>query len=219
MWRRPCTMLVREAWYAGSAALRKPTNPATSMATSHRPGVIFRGKKLKNCGEWVAMYTSKYAMVVPTSPPSKARVTASPTNMHNTVCRVKPSVFRTATSRVRSRIDIAIVFAETSKVAKTTAKQILRMKALTLPIMATNSRPNAFSLSAFVGWGELRNMSSIEVLTLLTSAAVAARILKVPARPLNQETASSTYFALKYTDLLSGLEVKMPRMLRSRFTG
>src|SRR6266446_10310684 len=116
-------------------------------------------------------------------------------------------------------MDIAIVFAETSNVAKTTAERILRMKALTLPIIATNSRPNAFSLSAFVGWGALRNISSIAVLTLLTSAAVAARILKVPARPLNQETASSTYFAVKYTDLLSGLEVKMPRMFRSRLTG
>ena len=35
------------------------TNPATNMATSHRAGVTFRGKKLKNCGECVARYTSK----------------------------------------------------------------------------------------------------------------------------------------------------------------
>ena len=64
---------------------------------------------------------------------------------------MKPNVFSTATSRVRSRIDIAMVLADTSNVAKTTAEQMLRMNAFTLPIMATNSSPNAFSLSALVG--------------------------------------------------------------------
>src|SRR5882724_5071150 len=51
IWRRPCTMFVREAWYAGRAALRKLTNPATSIDSSHRPGVTFSGKKLRNFGE------------------------------------------------------------------------------------------------------------------------------------------------------------------------
>ena len=110
---------------------------------------------------------------------------------------MKPRVFSTATSRVRSRIDIAIVLAETNNVAKTTAEQILRMNAFTLPIMATNSSPNAFSLSVFVGWGELRNMSSTAFAIVLTSEGDAARMLNVPACPLKNETASSTYLVLK----------------------
>ena len=90
-----------------------------------------------------------------------------------------------------------MVLADTSSVANTTAEQMLRMNAFTLPIMATNSSPNAFSLSVLVGCGELRNMSSTALAILLTSAGDAARILKVPACPLKNETASSTYFALK----------------------
>src|SRR5262249_39356283 len=147
----------------------------------------------------------------PINPPASDNATDSLTNSPKTRLRVKPSVLSTATSRVRSRIDIAIVFADTSNVANTTAEQMLRMNALTLPIIATNSRPNAFSLSALVGCGEFRNMSSIVSATLLTSDGLAARMLNVPALPLNVGTASSTYFALKYTDLLSGVEWKIPR--------
>src|SRR5208282_425434 len=152
-------------------------------------------------------------------PPATASDTASLTNKPSTLCRVNPKVLSTATSRVRSRIDIAIVFAETNKVANTTAAQMIRMNAFTLPIIATNSNPKAFSLSDFVGCGELRNMSSIVLAIRLTSPGEAARMLKVPACPLNHETASSTYFELKYTDLLSGYELKMPRTYNSRFTG
>src|SRR5260221_11976222 len=100
---------------------------------------------------------------------------------------------------------MAIVLADNSKVANTTAEQILRMNAFTLPIMATNSSPNAFSLSDLVGCGELRNVSSTALAILLTSPGEAARMVNVPARPLKKSTASSTYLALKETDLLSGL--------------
>src|SRR5207253_11271068 len=117
-------------------------------------------------------------------------------NRPRTVWRVKPRVLSTATSRVRSRMDMAIVFAETSKIAKTTAIQMLRMNALTFTIIATNSSPKAFSLSDYVGCGELRNMTSTEVAILLTSVEDAAQMLKVPDFPLNHGTASSIYFAL-----------------------
>src|SRR5579863_8030185 len=164
------------------------------------------GKKLKNCGEWVRPYTISHPRHAPITPPTSDNATASLTNRPSTPRLVKPSVFSTATSRVRSRMDIAIVLAETSNVAKTTAEQMLRMKAFTLPIIATNSSPKAFSLSALVGCGELRNISSISVAILLTSDGEAARMLKVPAWPLKKETASSTYLELKYADLLSGVE-------------
>ena len=67
--------------------------------------------------------------------------------------RVKPSVRNTATSRVRSRIDIAMVLAQTSSVVKTTAPQMLRMNALTLPRVAIQSSLKACSLSLLVGIG------------------------------------------------------------------
>src|SRR5438105_1490052 len=118
-------------------------------------------------------------------------------NRLRTVWRVKPRVLSTATSRVRSRMQIAIVLAEKSKIAKNTDIQMLRMNAFTFTIIATNSSLNDLSLSDFVGCGDLRNMSSTAVATLLTSAGDAARMLKVPAFPLNHGTASSTYFALK----------------------
>src|SRR5581483_4965344 len=99
---------------------------------------------------------------------------------------------------------MAMVLAETRRVANTTAEQMLKINAFTFPNMATNSSPNAFSLSVLVGWGELRNMSSTAPAILLTSEGEAARMLNVPACPLKNETASSTYLLLKYTDLLSG---------------
>src|SRR5438132_4531414 len=75
----------------------------------------------------------------PQQAPASDRLTPSLTNNPNTAARVNPRVFSSATSRVRSRIDIAMVFAETSRVANTTAIQMLRMKALTLPSMAIQS--------------------------------------------------------------------------------
>src|SRR5207302_3940890 len=87
--------------------------------------------------------------------------TASPTNNESTLARVNPKVLSMATSRVRSRMDIAIVFAATRRIANTTAAQMLRINALTLPSIAMNESWKAFSLSVLVGWGELRNMSSI----------------------------------------------------------
>src|SRR6266404_5370025 len=99
-------------------------------------------------------------------------------------CRVNPSVFKTATSRVRSRIDMAMVVAETSKVANTTAKQILRIKAFTLPMLLMKLNWNAFSLSVFVGSGEFRNMASTADATEETLFGESARMANVPAFPL-----------------------------------
>src|SRR6478672_4117603 len=181
MWRNPSTMFTRDAVYEGTAELNSPTRPDVSKAASQIPIVTFIGKKLKNCGEWVRPYTISHPRPAPIKPPISDNATASLTNSPSTPRLVKPSVFKTATSRVRSRIDIAMVLADTNSVANTTAEQMLRMKAFTLPIIATNSSPKAFSLSDLVGCGELRNMSSTAVATLLTSAGEAARMLNVPA--------------------------------------
>ena len=71
-------------------------------------------------------------------PPTASATDFAHKNRQARVWRVNPSVFSTATSRVRLRIDIAIVFAETSMIANTTAPQMLRMNALTFPSDATN---------------------------------------------------------------------------------
>ena len=134
---------------------------------------------------------------MPTTPARTATTTASPTNSTRTALRVNPRVFSTATSRVRSRIDIAMVFAATSRVANTTAPQIPRMKAFTLPSIATKSNPNAFSLSVLVCCGELWNMSSTAAATLGTSAGESARIPKVPLWSFMTGTVSSRYFRSK----------------------
>src|SRR5258705_12173793 len=103
-----------------------------------------------------------------------------------------------------------MVFAETSSVAKTTARQMLRMKAFTLPMLLMKLSWNAFSLSVFVGSGELRNMASTPAATLGTSSGEPARILKVPAWTLEDETASCRYFRLQYTLIVGWRAGKIP---------
>ena len=78
------------------------------------------------------------ASPTPVSPPASASATASLTKTESTLCLVNPSVFSSATSRVRLRTDIAIVFADTSMMANTTAPQMPRMNALMFPKEATN---------------------------------------------------------------------------------
>jgi len=74
--------------------------------------------------------------------------------------RVKPIVFSTATSRVRSRMDIAMVLPETKRIVNTEADAITRMNAYTFPSMARKLSPNAFSVSVRVGSGALANIAS-----------------------------------------------------------
>src|SRR5271165_4069189 len=123
------------------------------------------------------------ATAMPSNPPSTEIATDSLTKIESTRCLVNPSVFSTATSRVRLRTDIAMVFAETSMMANMTAPQMPRM--------------NAFSLSVFVCSGELRNMSSISLATLATSSAESTWEEYQYVLPLNQSHDSSRYLALK----------------------
>jgi len=78
---------------------------------------------------------------------------------------VKPMVFRMPTSRARSRTDMAMVFAETSRMLKTTAPQILSRNTLTLPRKARKLRLNCSSDSVLVSKGELWNISSTALAT------------------------------------------------------
>ena len=114
MWRKPSTIPRRDAWYDGTMALMKPTSAAATQATSMRGRVHLQcpGKSAGLCARLLPDET----------PPAIQRchrpAPASPLRQRTgsrIVPRVKPRVFSTATSRVRSRIDIAMVFAETSK--------------------------------------------------------------------------------------------------------
>ena len=140
----------------GAGPQQSPPGRASVSASSIVAQFTFIPWKNPACGLWPTMNISPLPRPTPITPPTTATTTASPTNSPSIVWRVKPSVFSTATSRVRSRIDIAIVLAETSNVANTTAPQILRMNAFTLPSMVMKSMPKR--LLAF-GLGRLRRVA------------------------------------------------------------
>src|ERR1035438_2166352 len=205
MWRSPSTMFMRDALYAGRQPLTKPTVAATDTATSI-VGTVTRmpaGIPIAR-GEWVNPWIAPVAAKTPKIPPATDNATASPTSIASRRWRVNPSVLSTATSRVRPRIDIAMVLADTSRMAKTTAPQMLRIKVLTLPKVATNDSKKACWLSVLVRCGALRNISSIAEETGATSLGEATCVIYQPACPLNQLTDSSKYLVLKYNERAGG---------------
>src|SRR4030095_11305172 len=100
------------------------------------------------------------AIASPGMPPSSASNTDSPSTIAKIRGPEKPSVFSTPISRVRSRIDSAIVLPTiirmVTKAAPTTRNTISAM----LPNCATNACPNAFSVSVEVSAGELAHIAS-----------------------------------------------------------
>src|ERR1700733_3316945 len=199
MWRRPSTILVRDALYAGRHPLTNPTAAATNNETNIVGSVTFISAGIPIAtGEWVNPRISRVAPNTPSAPPATDNAMASLTNRDSTRRRVKPSVLSRATSRVRARIDMAMVFAETRRIAKTTAPQMVRMKAFTFPRDDTNESRKACWLSVLVCCGALRNISSIAWETGATSLGDATCVIYHPACPLNQPTDSSRYLVLKY---------------------
>ena len=63
---------------------------------------------------------------------------------------VKPRVFRMPTSRARSRTDMAMVLAETSRMVNSTAPEIASRNILTLPSRARKPTTKACSDSVLV---------------------------------------------------------------------
>src|SRR5690606_34482202 len=90
----------------------------------------------------------------PSASPSPAMASDSAMTSRSTAPSVKPSVLSTAISPKRSRADIAIVFAETIRIAKTTAMPIAFRKNPMFPYMPTKARLNAFSVCERVGDAE-----------------------------------------------------------------
>ncbi len=65
-------------------------------------------------------------------------------------------------------MDIAMVLPVTSKMVKTAADEMIRMKAFTFPSMARKLSPNAFSVSVLVGSGAFANIASTSCETRFT---------------------------------------------------
>ena len=83
--------------------------------------------------------------------------------MKSTSRRLKPIALSTATSLVRSRIDIAIELPATQSSEKTTARLMMRIIPLMSPSISSNILPNASSVWVRVGKSLLRYFSSISL--------------------------------------------------------
>ena len=115
-------MFMRDALYAGKYPLTNPTIAATVKERAIVGRVTFISKGTPSATKRrVKAWIRGTAATTPRAPPITASPTASPTNKESRRCRVKPNVFSTATSRVRPRTDIAMVFADTRRIVKTTA--------------------------------------------------------------------------------------------------
>jgi hypothetical protein len=82
-----------------------------------------------------------------------------------TVTSVKPSVFRTPSSFVRSRIDCAIVLPAMSRITKKTTAAIADRMAPVSPIWCAKDCASAFSVVVFVSSGEFANWRSMACAT------------------------------------------------------
>src|SRR5258707_732635 len=129
-------MDVRDALHAGRNELIKPISRAASRQTAPVAGVIAR---VRNAGMKLPpgpLLTTEHipeARKIPIAPPISEISEDSPTIIPRIAPGVNPSVFRIPTSRIRSRTDIEIVLAETSKIVNVTAPQIAIIKSRTLP--------------------------------------------------------------------------------------
>src|SRR6266404_8461255 len=157
-------MVVREARQAGINELTIPISRAADMQIKPTPGLMLKvriaGMKFPPGLLRIAAHIPD-ASKHPTAPPIAARTADSPSTMPSTALGVKPRVFKIPTSRIRSRTDMEIVLADTSKIVNVTAPQMAMINNLTFPRKATKLSWNCFSDSVLVGKGEVENRLSI----------------------------------------------------------
>src|SRR5690606_7051210 len=143
----------RGEWRAGPAVLTAATSSSLPTAVSATERVTTSpGTKRPRSNS--AMLNSSSAPPSPRARPRPEMTSDSATTSHSTSPSVKPSVLSTATSAKRSRADIAIVLAATSRIANTTAVPIALRKKPMLPYIPTKARLNAFSVCERVGDAE-----------------------------------------------------------------
>src|SRR5262249_1132762 len=156
---------VRAALRAGTTELARPINKAINKVSVAVSGVRLRPFTTDiNPGALLtAAATAAHsppAIAQPSTPPTTAIRLASPTTMAKTSAGENPSVFKMPTSRVRSRIDMESMLAETSRMVKVTAPQMAVRNSFRFPRKETKLRKKACSGSLFVGYGELAKLLS-----------------------------------------------------------
>src|SRR5262249_31932334 len=147
---------------AGQNPLAKPTNNETASPWS----ATFQG--MKKTGRKPAMYlatstSSKNPLQPsePTAPPMPATSTDSVRTRKSTRFLLKPTAFTSATSLVRSRLDIAMTLPATHRREKTSARPIARIMSFMSPSISSTTLPKASSTRVRVGKSLLRYRSSI----------------------------------------------------------
>src|SRR5215472_16366821 len=154
---------VRAALKAGTTELARPINKAINNMRAAVSGVRLRPFTTDmNPGALriaAAMTAHRPpAIAQPSRPPPTAIRLASPTTMVKTSPGENPSVFKMPTSRVRSRIDMESMLAETRRMVKVTAPQMAVRNSFRFPRKETKLRKKACSGSLFVGYGELAKL-------------------------------------------------------------
>ena len=119
----------------------------------------------------------------PMTPPSPATRIDSVSTRKRMSPLPKPIALSTATSVVRSRIDIAIALPATQSSEKTTARPMTRIIPFRSPIISSNILPKASSVCVRVGKSLLRYMSSIALQTAGMTAAFLHLAKTIPALP------------------------------------
>ena len=144
--RSASTIDSRCARYAGNAAAREPEQHGEhdtddqARATARRRLAGSVSTSLATAGRRRASPSPR-----PRSPPSPASSIASPSTSPITVPSVKPSVFSTPSSFVRSRTDCAMVLPAISRMTKNTTALIAVRIAPVSPTCLANDWANAFS--------------------------------------------------------------------------
>ncbi len=139
--------------------------------------------------------TRYLASANPRPPPRNATRIDSASTSTRTNASENPTAFSTASSPVRSRTAMAMVFPVTSRRVKKTTVPMARIRKLMFPICLTNPAAKAFSVWVRVSQGEFANASSMAFATATPSLPFARRVTYQPTRPLfHSGPFSSKYF-------------------------
>src|SRR5207247_2470511 len=177
---RPTTIGVRTTRWAGKAAAATPASSAAPRPSAMVVGAtLMTGKKVGSA--FANPRTTGNIRARPSTPPANATTSASPTMKATRWRPEKPSVFKTAYSRVRSRTAITIVFASTRRMIPTITTEITCSDVMMAEDIWTKLCWNSRSLSVFVGARELPNCSSIAVATRGIASGDATRRTYQPA--------------------------------------
>ena len=172
-----------------------PTTTPSSTATQ-KPRATVAGEKssgpMPNCASWPP--TNGMATVVmpmPSRPPTVQSSTDSPSTSQATFASVKPRVFSTASSGMRSRSAWFITTAVSSRMVKKTAERMpLAMRPMS-PTWALKERAISSSVMVLTGFMEFSNSASMAEETSGARSGSSMRTVHQPTEPWPKARASS----------------------------